>query len=186
MAVKKQPKPAGAKKKRTGRPTGYKPEYADLARKFCLLGATDKQLAEFFEVNEDTIYEWKKRHPNFSESIREGKDRADAEIANSLYHRAKGYEHEAEEIKVVSEGNNLGSRIERVPVIKRYPPDTRAIQFWMTNRRRAKVEPGVWTERQEIDHTTKGEKLPTPHVYLPQDLPRDIVKLPSDEAPETP
>ncbi|SDY78195.1 hypothetical protein [Nitrosomonas sp. Nm33] len=42
-------------KKPTGRPTSYRPEYAEQAYKLCLLGATDKQLAEFFNVVESTI-----------------------------------------------------------------------------------------------------------------------------------
>lgn len=34
-----------------GRPTKYKKEYDDQAFKLCLLGATDKEIADFFEVN---------------------------------------------------------------------------------------------------------------------------------------
>lgn len=41
-----------------GRPSKYREEYADQARKLCLLGATDADLASFFEVNEDTVNEW--------------------------------------------------------------------------------------------------------------------------------
>lgn len=183
MAVKKKkavpakaavpPKP----KRKVGRPTDYKKEYAALATKFCLLGATDAQLAEFFEVEESTINNWKLKHPEFLEAIKDGKERADAEIAHSLYHRAKGYEHDAEEIKVVSGGGNSGSHVERVAVRKIYPPDTKAITMWLTNRRRAAATPqaAVWSERQEIDHTSKGEQLAAPFVYLPQDLPRNIV-----------
>lgn len=41
-----------------GRPTKYKPEYAEQASKLCALGATDAQLADFFESNpsEDDFY----------------------------------------------------------------------------------------------------------------------------------
>ena len=50
----------------------YKPEYAEQARKLCLLGATDKELADFFGCNEATINNWKARRPDFLESIKEG------------------------------------------------------------------------------------------------------------------
>ena len=43
-----------------GRPTKYKAEYAEQARKLCLLGATDMEMADFFEVSEFTINKWKK------------------------------------------------------------------------------------------------------------------------------
>lgn len=36
-----------------GRPTKYRPEFAEQARKLCLLGATDKELADFFENDYD-------------------------------------------------------------------------------------------------------------------------------------
>lgn len=38
-----------------GRPSSYQPEYAEQARKLCLLGATDQEIADFFdrEFSED-------------------------------------------------------------------------------------------------------------------------------------
>lgn len=77
-----------------GRPTKYKPEYADQAYRLCLLGHTDSELSEFFEVNEDTIHEWKKRHEDFSESVKRGKLVADANVAEGLYKRAIGFEYD--------------------------------------------------------------------------------------------
>lgn len=71
-----------------GQPTGYKPEYNKQAYKLCLLGYTDKQLADFFGVCEATINNWKHAHPTFLESIRDGKENADCEVAQSLYKKA--------------------------------------------------------------------------------------------------
>ena len=56
-----------------GRPTNYKKEYDEQAYKLCLLGATDKEMADFFNVKEQTINNWKKNHPSFFESIKRGK-----------------------------------------------------------------------------------------------------------------
>ena len=61
-----------------GRPTKYKEEYNVQAYKLTLLGATDKELADFFEVSYDTIQEWKRIHEAFSYSLKEGKQIADA------------------------------------------------------------------------------------------------------------
>ena len=71
-----------------GRTSDYQEEYLEQAYKFCLLGATDAQLAEFFNVSETTINNWKDKHEEFSLALKRGKMIADAEIANSLYQRA--------------------------------------------------------------------------------------------------
>lgn len=41
-------KPVG--KKAGGRPSKYKPEYAGQAKKLCMLGQTDAEMASFFGV----------------------------------------------------------------------------------------------------------------------------------------
>lgn len=128
-----------------GRPTDYKAEYAEQAYKLCLLGHTDKELADFFEVAESTIYEWKKVHPEFSESITNGKEVADAEIAVSLYQRAKGYSHPEDKI-FQYEGDPVV-----VPTIKHYPPDTAAAFIWLKNRQK-----GKWRDTQQHELTGAG------------------------------
>jgi len=132
-----------------GRPTKYKKEYAGQAYKLCLLlGATDEALADFFEVDVATIHRWKKAHKEFCDSIKRGKDIADAEIAESLYHRAKGYSHPEDKIF-----NNNGEEMV-VHTTKHYPPDTGAAMAWLKNR-----QPKKWRDKQDIEHS--GElKLP--------------------------
>ncbi|MBL3206262.1 terminase, partial [Klebsiella pneumoniae] len=41
-----------------GRPSKYKPEFAEQAKKLAVLGATDAQMADFFEVSVSTINLW--------------------------------------------------------------------------------------------------------------------------------
>ena len=105
-------------------------------------GCTDKDLAEFFKVNVDTIHEWKKVHPEFSDSIKEGKHEADTVVERSLYERAKGYAHPEDKIF-----NNEGVPL-IVPTTKHYPPDTTAAIFWLKNRR-----PEQWRDKVEHEHT---------------------------------
>ncbi len=137
-----------------GRPTKYKTAYNAQAEKLCKLGATDAELADFFEVCEDTIYEWKKVHPKFSESIKKGKTLADANIADSLYQRAKGYSHKAVKIfptggeKLNEEGEKESAPL-LVPYTEHYPPDTTAAIFWLKNR-----QPKKWRDKQEVDIRT--------------------------------
>lgn len=141
-------------KKQIGRPTKYKKSFNKQVYKLCLLGATDKEIASFFEVNEDTINEWKKKHPSFLESIKKGKINADAIIASSLFKKAKGYTRE--EVKIFQhDGSPL-----IVPFKAYYPPDTAAINIWLKNRRGGinPEEGQKWADKQEFDHTARIEK----------------------------
>jgi hypothetical protein len=126
------------------RPSKYRPEFDDQARKLCLLGATDIELADFFEVSEDSIHEWKKVHPGFSESIKKGKAQADSEVADRLYQRAMGFEHPEIDLRVVN-----GAIVE-TSITKIYPPDTAAAIFWLKNRQRSK-----WRDKVEQEITGK-------------------------------
>jgi len=121
------------------RPTKYKDDYPKQAYKLCLTGFTDVQLADFFEVNPDTIYEWKKVHEEFSESLKEGKQIADGEVAKSLYHRAKGYSHKNVHV------SNYQGEITLTELTKHYPPDTTACIFWLKNR-----QPNLWRDKREL------------------------------------
>jgi len=125
-----------------GRPTKYKPEYSEQTYKLCLLGATDVELADFFNVAESTIHLWKIEHPDFSESIKRGKVQADATVAESLYKRANGYEHPEVDIKMYE------GQIIMTDITKHYPPDTAACFIWLKNRRTAD-----WRDKQEIQHS---------------------------------
>jgi DNA-binding XRE family transcriptional regulator len=73
-----------------GRPSSYKKEYAELAKNYCLLGATDADLAEFLGTTRQTMDKWKKDYPEFAEAVTGGKERADSLVARSLYNKAVG------------------------------------------------------------------------------------------------
>ena len=144
-AKKAPPKSKPTGKHPGGRPTKYDPSYPELARKFCLLGADDKRLAEMFDVAESTINEWKLQHPEFSESIKAGKDRADATVAASMYHRAIGYSHKA--VKIFADVKTGAEQL--VEYTEHYPPDPTSCIFWLKNRQKAH-----W--RDKVDHSIEG------------------------------
>ncbi|MHA3884583.1 transposase [Stutzerimonas kunmingensis] len=128
-----------------GRPTRYKAEYAEQAAKLCKLGLTDKEMAKFFEVSESTLNNWKQSHPAFLESLKGGKEMADAEVAAKLFHRATGYEHPEDDIRAIN------GEIVITPTIKHYPPDTTAAIFWLKNR-----QPAKWRDRPEAEQSGDG------------------------------
>lgn len=125
-----------------GRRTEYREEFAERAYQFCLLGATDKELATFFDVSEKTVNTWKKQHPEFLQSIKKGKEIADATVADRLFKRATGYEHPDTHISVFMGEATI------TPTIKHYPPDTTACIFWLKNRQKDK-----WRDKRETEVT---------------------------------
>lgn len=131
MAKRKQSKKSKVPAKR-GRPSAYRKEYDEQARKLCMLGYTDKQLGDFFGVSEQTINSWKKKFPEFLVSLKKGKELADAEVVESLYRRAVGYSHDEEKL-FQYEGYVI-----RADTVKHYPPDPTAMIFWLKNRQPAK------------------------------------------------
>lgn len=137
-----------------GRPTLYKDDYCEQVEKLCKLGAIDTEIADFFGIQVSTLNLWKTAHPEFLEALKRGKMEADANVADRLYQRAMGFEHDSEEIKVVSNGAGEGSSVERVPVRKIYPPDTTAAIYWLKNRQKDK-----WRDTKDV--TTDGKPLPS-------------------------
>lgn len=134
-----------------GRPTDYDPAFAAQAAKLCMLGATDDELADFFEVHRSTIYRWKHEHDEFCDAIKTGKQQADERVERSLYQKATGYnvtEEQAVKIKV----EQHKEEVEVVQVEKHVPADTTAAIFWLKNRRSQN-----WRDKQEIEHSAIGD-----------------------------
>lgn len=127
-----------------GRPTKYKKGYDKQAKNLCLLGATNEELGNFFEVDDSTISRWMDSHPSFCSAIKEGREEADAKVAKSLYERALGYSHKEDKIF-----NSNGEAL-IVPTVKQYPPDTNAASLWLRNR-----QPAKWRDKQEVEHSGK-------------------------------
>jgi hypothetical protein len=125
-----------------GRPTKFKAEFITQAEKLCKLGATDIEIADFFNVDVRTIYRWKTENDKFCQVLKSGKDEADERVERSLFSRATGYEHDEVDIRVVE------GQIVQTPIRKYYPPDTTAGIFWLKNRRRDQ-----WRDKQEHEHS---------------------------------
>ncbi|PMO36375.1 hypothetical protein [Vibrio breoganii] len=115
----------------------YQPENTKQCHKLCLLGATDSDLADFFEVSRDTIHNWTKKHPEFAEAKRSGKMQADAEVASKLFERAMGCTINKK--KVLSNGDII-------EYAEELPPETRAMEFWLQCRQRDN-----WSKNQKVE-----------------------------------
>jgi hypothetical protein len=144
-----------------------------------LLGATDKEIADFFNISEATVNNWKLEHPRFLESIRKGKQHADMEIAKSLYDRAKGCTVLTQQAFKVKKGTN-NEEVEVVDVMETYPPDPVCIKYFLNNRR-----PDRWKDKTEIEHSGDNQEgLQITFVDAPSPKPINAEFKQVDESQE--
>ena len=122
----------------------YKSEYKEQARKLCMLGAIDDDIADFFGVSVRTIYNWKNEFPDFAETLRDAKLALDSKVVRSLFERATGYSHV--DYKFVTHGGKITDVKEYQ---KHYPPETAAMVFWLKNR-----QPALWRDKQHMELST--------------------------------
>lgn len=128
---------------KVGAKTKYKEEYNEQVEKLCRLGAKDSEIADFFNVCEATLNNWKNDFPKFLESLKKGKDVFDNDlIENALKNRALGYSHPETKVFMFD-----GVPVEH-EVVKHYPPDTTALIYWTKNR-----NPSRWRDKQEVEQT---------------------------------
>ena len=104
-------------------------------------GLTDEQIAENMGISCSTLYDWKNKYSDISESLKKGKEVVDVLVENALFKRALGYEY-----KEVTKEDGVTTKV----VTKHMPPDTTAQIFWLKNRR-----PDLWRDRKNIDMNAK-------------------------------
>jgi hypothetical protein len=141
------------RQKKTKQEIVFREEYVRLAFFFALLGTTDVQLAQVFDVSVSTIDHWKRTNPAFLKSLKEGKIMADARVANSLFQAATGYTCPETVVLTnrVKKFDDEGKVIEEytepllVNIQKHYPPNVTAALRWLSAR-----QPQTWAEKLEV------------------------------------
>ena len=133
-------------------------------------GLTNEQIAHNIGVNIDTLFEWRKRFPEISEALKNGREVADRTVENALYKKATGYEYEevTEELRF-----DKATGEKRMVVTKRVkktvPPDTAAQIFWLKNRK-----PGEWRDKRDVEMTGSAA------VQIIDDIPKDVTDDPAE------
>lgn len=122
-----------------GAPTKYHDRFCKPARALCERGATDQELAEYFEINVSTIHDWRAKHVSFANATKQGKEYFDSKVERALYERATGYSHPDVHI------SNWKGEITVTPITKHYPPSEVAAIFWLKNRK-----PKEWRDKQDV------------------------------------
>lgn len=97
------------------------------------MGLTDEQIAKNMGVNKTTLYDWIKKFPDISNSIKKGKAPIDFEVENALFKRAIGYEYEEVETTIEEIDGKQRKRIKKIKKVAL--PETSAMIFWLKNRK---------------------------------------------------
>lgn len=131
-----------------GRPTKYEGRktieqaYAIVSQ----FGATGQELADVMQVNLDTIHEWMKKYPEFSETIKDGRDYFDTiAIEKSLAARARGMRKKT---ITTDEDGNVVTKEEELP------PDPTSMIFWLKNRNKDR-----WRDKTDVEHSGNVEVI---------------------------
>jgi len=120
-------------------------------------GLTDEQIAHNIGIARTTLYDWKNKYPNITDSLKRGKEVIDRQVENALLKRALGYEYEEE--KIIREKNANGKDVMKREIFKRKAqPDTTAQIFWLKNRK-----PKEWRDKQDIE-MSGGLDLPSINI----------------------
>lgn len=133
-------------KHRPGRKTLFKPEMYRQVEELAKLGATNEQIADFFDISVKTLEYWMRMDEEFKRRRKRGGMVADMKVVESLYRRATGYTYKETEGKVYK-GQLITYTVEKEAV-----PDVTACIFWLKNRQRAQ-----WADVQNVNHSHSGE-----------------------------
>ncbi len=150
MAVAK--KTHSSKSRAYGRPSVYTADVHDeQGYRFALLGATDQQMADCWNISKATLHEWKIKYPTFLKRLNEGREPADSAVAASLNKRAHGFYQQVEKVVIVN------GKPKTVKYNEYFPPSDTAGIFWLKNRQRDK-----WRDIQRQELTGKdGDAIKT-------------------------
>ena len=94
-------------------------------------------------------YEWLRKDKKYKKEIEDIVEMALDFVESKLFERINGYEH-----KDIHFSDYQGM-VTETPYMKHYPPDVASMLFYLKTRGKHRG----YIEKQEVDHTTGGEKI---------------------------
>lgn len=134
----------------------YSTEIDLKAYKLALLGATQGEMADFFEISVKKFEHWLSDNPSLREAVKAGAMAADSEVAYKLFGRATGCSVTKQ--RVLNDGSVVSYKEE-------LPPDTKAATFWLSCR--SQGGRGQWIEKSAVQHSGDAEN---PLAFILGDL----------------
>jgi hypothetical protein len=155
------------KQVKVGRPSKFDKSIPAKAKALAKEGARDKDIAKSLHVSEATLNIWKRKYPEFLESLREGKDTVDKKVECSLLKCALGYSvFETKrsyrplfkpngEPVLDDQGNQIKALLREEVTEREIPASYSACFFWLKNRKS-----DVWRDNRLMDtDKEKGEVI---------------------------
>lgn len=126
----------------------YSKELIDKICKHLKQGATITTTCEAVGISRETFYDWMKKKPDVSDTIKKAMSIPDKKVENALFKSATmGHRYIEKEFKAVA----VGEKIKMIPVktvTKIIPPNVTAQIFYLKNR-----QPDEWSDKQDIEHS---------------------------------
>ncbi len=105
------------------------------------MGNSEAEIAKQLGVSYSTFREYKKKHQELQNALKEGADDANGAVVNALHRRALGYTATVRKVfklkrPIIEDGKKIAEEevLETVEEDVHVPADTKAIIFWLTNR----------------------------------------------------
>lgn len=148
MAVKKA---QSKKKSNAGRKGLYKewlePDNLIRLEGWARNGLTDEQIAHNIGITTTTLYDWKKKYPQFAEAVKRGKEVVDIMVENALLKSALGYSYdEVVKERIFDYETETSKVVEVKRTTKEVAPNPTSLIFWLKNR-----QPEKWRDKKNID-----------------------------------
>lgn len=155
----------------------YDPEtFPLLVEGYARDGYSDKQMYQKLEICADTFYNYIKKYPEFSKSLKKGRGPVNTEVENALLSVCMGYEYEEETRKIVeipvitvvrtvnangmvikTEKQTTKDRRVEVSKTKKFvPPNANACKHWLRHKK-----PEIWgkIEKEEEGFSTIADMM---------------------------
>lgn len=152
-------------KRSKGRPKNsgekWNPIYIEIVKELANEGYIESEIQRLIHISVATFNKWKKDHPEFLKSLKEGKENPDKQVVKALFENAIGGEYITKKPIVVSDGSQIGSHVEMVEVKERIPANVTAQIYWTKNRM-----PKEWRDKVDMEHSGKMEYKVIPDEIL--------------------
>lgn len=110
-------------------------------------GLTDEQIAHNIGITTTTLYDWKKKYPQFAEAVKRGKEVVDIMVENALLKSAMGYKFdEVVKERIFDYETETSKVVEVKRTTKEVAPNPTSLIFWLKNR-----QPEKWRDKKNID-----------------------------------
>ena len=119
-------------------------------------GMVDRELAQAMGISRTTLNKWRDKFPQMAAVLKCGKEVADRKVENALFEKCTGKTvvlkkpvkvRHTEYDKVTGKKISEHEEIEYAEQEEYIPADTKAITFWLINRK-----PDAWKNKVEIEH----------------------------------